>query len=289
MKRIDWARVAIGLGLLLAFPIRPTSVEGIAHPRGLSSWIDLSLLSTTAATVVLGLAYLSAVTAFVLRKRQGAAGTAAVLVLALAVHVTETQWPRGSGHHNGAMLPGAALAAYVVAWFASRRENIALEASAGIVGAAYALAGLSKVTGSGLAWAHGENVALHIATHSQSGAAWLRDFRMNVADSTWLCTGLGAGTLLIECTFLVFVWKRARKPYAIAAATMHGGISLLMGLHHFDWLFLALGVAWASTKLPRDHQFSSSETSDVPVAAVPRAGPGLPMRHNLSAEFSGLP
>jgi hypothetical protein len=196
--------------------------------------------------------YALAVAAFVLRLRPGLSGLLAAALLALATHLTESQWPPGIGLHNGALLPGGALTAYLIAHFVWRRRSLAerewvgIEAASGIVAAGYSLAGLSKLLGSGFGWAHGANLSIHIATHSHSGSAFMRPLRLAVAGNLPLCTALGIGTLLVECSFLAYTWQKARKPYAIVVALMHTSISILMGLHHFDWLFMAVGLAWAS-------------------------------------------
>lgn len=255
VTRPAFARVVIGLALLVAWPNpgRITRVSGIPYPHGLSALVDLSLLVQPAAVAVLTAAYGIAVIAFVLRVRQGISGLLAAGLLALVTHLTESQWPHGIGLHNGAILPGATLTAYSIAFLITRRRSLTerewfgVEAACGIVAAGYSLAGLSKLLGSGLGWAQGANLSIHIATHSHSGAAFMRPLRLWVAENVQLCTLLGIGTLLVECSFLAYTWQKARKPYAILVTCMHTSISILMGLHHFDWLFTAIGFAWAST------------------------------------------
>lgn len=258
MTRPNFARIVIGLALLVAWPNpgRITRIAGIPYPHGLSAIVDLSILVQPVVVAVMTGAYVLAVIGFVLRIRPGATGVTAACLLALVMHLTESQWPRGIGLHNGAILPGGTLTAYLIAWFVTRKRSIAerewfgVEAACGIVAAGYSLAGLSKVLGSGFGWAQGANLSIHIATHSHSGAAFMRPLRLSVAENLQLCTVLGIGTLLVECSFLAFTWQKARKPYAILVTCMHTSISILMGLHHFDWLFTAIGFAWASSPRP---------------------------------------
>jgi hypothetical protein len=258
LRRPAGARLALGLSLALAWPspAKMLAYRGIPHPRGLSALVELSFLAHPVAGIALTLAYAVAVVAFVSRIRPGLTAGIAAVLLALATHLYESQLPVGIGRHNASLLPGAVLSAYALAHVLTRRRDtdtrdwFGIEAGAGIVAAGYVLAGSSKLLGSGIAWAEGSNLALHIATHSYSGVAFMRPLRLWVADNHSLCTVLGAGTLLLECSFALFVLREARKPYALLATAMHSCISLLMGLHHFDWLFMTLGIAFASRATP---------------------------------------
>lgn len=230
------SRVLIGLSLFAAWASlgRILRVDGVPYPHGLSAIVDLSFLTRTPAAVVATLVYAAAVVAFL----RGSRGAAAIVVtlLALGTHLQECQWPGDAGVNGSPILPGAAVAAWAIAGSA--------EAACGIVGAVYLLAGTSKILASGLAWAGGANLAIHIVSHAYEGLPALLPFRLAIADSPALCSAFGVATLILECGAVVFVVPAARKPMAVVLSAMHIGIGLLMGLHHYEFVFLVLGLAW---------------------------------------------
>ena len=241
-------------------------VDGIPYPRGLSALVDLSWLVTPAAALVTTVLFGACALVFA-RARSGALAAAAVMsaLLALGTHLFASQWPGDAGSNRATSLPGASLAALVLVTLvagrgvrgASRderaRERLGVDAAAGIVAASYALAGLSKLSGSGVGWAMGQNLAMHIASHAFYGVAWLRPLRESVAEQLWLCTALGVATLVIECSFVLFVLRPMRLAYAALGSAMHLGIGAIMGLHHYDWMLGMLGVAlWSAAHDARE-------------------------------------
>ena len=236
MTSISMGRVFVGLSLLISW----LSMSSMLSENGLP--YPLSLLLHPISVVALTLAYLAASAAFVLRFQQGLAGVMAFALLALGAYLEAYRLPAGVGHSK--FLPGAALAAYLVAYLAAKRQRVeqresqGQEAACGIVGAAYALAAISKLWNSGLSWASGRFLALLIAGHSYLGPDFAQPLRLAIANNPILCRFLAATTLMIECSGPLFIWPPARKPYAIAATIMHLGIGLLMGLTYLDWIFL---------------------------------------------------
>jgi hypothetical protein len=196
--------------------------------------------------------FMVALVAWVARKREGAAAVVMIGLLWVAESLALSEWADDVGGNKAAVLPVASLFAYTVtqAWSrrrgddAVRTERLAVEAACGVCAAAYCLSGVSKVWESGLMWASGSNLALHITVHGWRGVEALIPFRLAVAEILPLCTLFGVGTLLVECGYLFFVVPALRKPLSIAATLMHLAIGLVMGLHHYDWMFVEIGLAW---------------------------------------------
>lgn len=217
--------------------------DGLSHPRGVAGLVDLGWLAHAPAQVALAVLLVVALAAFV---RWGGAAAALLAggVLLLSAWLHAWQWPPGSGVDNGVTLPAATLLAWGVGAFLAdplQARRAGREAACGVVAAAYLLAVASKLHGSGPGWASGQNLALHIAIHDAGG--WLSPLRQWVVDSPRVTGLLGVGTLLIEGAAPLFLWERCRRPWAVLAVGLHVGISLLMGLHHYDWLLVVLGLA----------------------------------------------
>jgi hypothetical protein len=254
MNRALFARCCLGLGLLLAWgsSSQILRVEGTPHPRGLSAFLDLSPLTTPWAYGMLTGLFLMATLAFVRRWHTCLALSLAVGLMALGAHIQTAQWPGRLGVNGSLVLPGACGVACLVAIGLGRlrgagaqtMERYGLDAACGIAAAGYTLAAINKLAGSGVAWASGSNLALHITVHAYTGAEALLPLRLAVADNLTLCALLGLGTLLIEGGFGLFIFFQLRKHLALLATLMHLGISLFVGLHHFDWMFVVLGLGF---------------------------------------------
>ncbi len=246
-------RTLLVLGLLATWGslVRVLQVEGVPHARGLSAMVPLEALVSMPGFVVSTGLFGVAAAAFLWRRREGWAAVGMVLLYALMGHLQSAQWALEAHQANRALvLPGAALIVYALvrAWVLrrghgrDRADAWGLEGACGVAAACYTLAGASKLLGSGTAWADGSNLAMHVAVHAHNGVAALLPLRMAVADSLALCEVFGTLTLTVEASFFLFVFPALRRPYALAAAAMHVGIALVMGLHHYDWMFVVLGL-----------------------------------------------
>ncbi len=254
MNRPHLARLAVSLSLLMAWATlgRVSQVAGTPHPRGLSALVDLSALTKPAFMAAATVVFLIALGAFAIGRKAELAGLSMAAMLALGGHVQVSQWPVDHGANRALVLPGAAILAYALALIWSRwrklddcdAERVGINAACGIAAATYFLAGLSKLSASGIAWVSGGNLSLHILVHSQAGQPWLLPLRTAIANIPWLCTAFGVGTLLIECSFLLFVLPQCRRFLALGALSLHLGIALALGLHHYDWMFMTLGLGF---------------------------------------------
>lgn len=264
-----WSLFALGLFVTWISQSRVLDVRGIQHPRGLAAFVDLSFFVTPIGALVATLVYVASLFAIV-QGRHRLAGCASVgLWLGLSTHVAECQWPTDLGVAHATAMGGAAMVAYTIAHVLTRRrspperDRLALEAIAGVVAASYALAGASKLLGSGVRWAEGRNVALHIASHALASPSPLTPFRLAVATHPTAIGALGIGTLLIECGFVFFVVPRSRPVFALLSAAMHLSISLLMGLHHEEWMLMVLGVAVLTSTHEREAQLARATTATI--------------------------
>lgn len=241
-------RTSVGVGLLMAWGSfgRVLDVDGLPHAPGVLAALPMNAGVAGAATVV----FLVALAAFVGQRAEDAAAAVLVVLLAAATQAQAWQWPGDQGANGATMLPGAAL----IAWWVARRfggddlvrRRRGVDAACGIVAAAYFIAATSKVTVSGLQWASAGNIGLQIAAQAALVGGPLHTLRGAVAEEPVLCGGLGVATLFIEGGALLFVWPRARPTLTGLLVGMHVGISLLMGLHHYDWMFTMLGLGLAS-------------------------------------------
>jgi len=103
---------------------------------------------------------------------------------------------------------------------------------------------------SGFAWASPGNIGLQIATQGSLVGEPFQSLRLHVASWRPVCGFIGVATLFLEGGALVYLWPSARMRHAVALVIMHLGIGLLMGLHHYDWMFTALGWALWSARPP---------------------------------------
>jgi hypothetical protein len=269
------ARAVLALGLVLGWASlgRLLLVDGLPHaPWGLDG-LPMNGAVAATATVV----FVLALGAFLIERRPDLAYDAPLatrggtgegthvslfapqdlgaigLVALFALGTTAMEWQSapGMGINGATTLPGATLLAW---WIARRMRNDGVEAACGVVGACYALAAMSKVYTSGFAWASAGNIALQIATQAWLAPEPLRALRLAVASLPELCSFVGIATLFIEGGAILFVLPRARLPMAALIVAMHLGISALMGLHHYDWMFTALGWAVLGGRVERAGQ-----------------------------------
>jgi hypothetical protein len=241
-------RTSVGLGLLLAWGSlgHVTRTAGMPYaPLGLDA-----LPMNGGIALGFTLVFLGAWTAFVRGRAPDLAAVIIVMLFALGNQILEWQQPPGVGVNGATALPGAALTAWWVARRTSRtpdeRTHRGVEAACGIVAASYALAMLSKVYTSGFTWASAGNMGMQIATQGYLVPEPFQSVRLAAAASTPLCAALGVATLILEGGALLFVLPALRVPIAALLVGMHVGISALMGLHHYEWMFTALGWALVS-------------------------------------------
>jgi hypothetical protein len=96
-----------------------------------------------------------------------------------------------------------------------------------VVAGAYFFAGLAKLVHSGPAWVTSDNMRWIL--YGAGDSPW----GLFVADRPWLAHAVAAGTLVLELTFPLVLWKPAAAwLYVPGAVALHVGIWLAMGLDY---------------------------------------------------------
>ena len=145
---------------------------------------DLLMQPGRSWSPAIAVALLCAMTLGIVAFALGRATTAAaalVLALATAGSVIDALRIGGSGEHHAKYLPFIALSGWLIATL-TRQGPRAWDAAAGAVGGAYVVSGISKLSGSGLAFVQSGAVALLIAERADP-VTWLGRLRMSLAES----------------------------------------------------------------------------------------------------------
>jgi hypothetical protein len=96
-----------------------------------------------------------------------------------------------------------------------------------VVAGAYFFAGFAKLLYSGPAWVTSDNMRWILYSTSRS------DLAMFIADRPWLAHSLAGGTLLLELSFPLVLWKaKAAWVFVPSAIALHAGIWVTMGLDY---------------------------------------------------------
>jgi hypothetical protein len=101
----------------------------------------------------------------------------------------------------------------------------------------YLAGGLMKA--SGAQWWDGDAIwrSVMLPEYRQLDFSWL-------ADHPWIARVSGWMVLLVETGYPIFIWpRRTRRPWILAAAAMHLGIALFMGLGIFAAIMIVFTVA----------------------------------------------
>ncbi len=133
-----------------------------------------------------------------------------------------------------------------------------------VVAGAYFFAGFAKLLYSGPAWVTSDNMRWILYSTSRS------DLAMFIADRAWLAHLLAGGTLLLELTFPLVLWKaKAAWVYVPSAIALHAGIWLAMGL---DYSAQAATVLVVLTNWPAAGEWVRRRASSI--RSAPRSAPG---------------
>lgn len=118
------------------------------------------------------------------------------------------------------------------------------EAACGVVAAVYTLAGLAKVRGAGALFLDPDYLGTLVLERAFHVAAPLAQLRLALAESRALVTLGALSTLILELGGALFVFRRARRPLALALVLMHAGIAVAMGYVYVQWAAVVLGLAF---------------------------------------------
>lgn len=124
----------------------------------------------------------------------------------------------------------------------SARYGWPTRAAAVVVAGGYFFTGLSKLVFSGPAWVLSDNLrwALYVSSDAQSVPNGVSLF---IADRPWLAHLLAAGTLLLELTFPLVLWRpRVAWAFVLGSAALHASIWATMHLDYSAWAVTAAVV-----------------------------------------------
>lgn len=258
LKRPVWYRAILATVMLVCAAASAWAIHeqaGTYYPRGIGSWVDLTVLHQPSVLAAMVLVSAVALISWVVRYRQLSSGTVAFVTIALLSITEHALGPEDLGVRHAKFLPGAVLFFYLLFYAAYRRERGSVReahgtaAACGAIGATYFLAFLSKVVGGGLTWGQGGGLGLIIASQSGDGSSLLGALRGAVAIRPYLVDSLSIGTLIVEATALLFVFPRARRAVALTTTAMHLGIFVLVGFGYvFLWSPVVLSWAFSSTR-----------------------------------------
>jgi hypothetical protein len=134
-----------------------------------------------------------------------------------------------------------------------------------LIALTYFVTGVQKLVHSGLAWVTSDNMRWILYAAASEGRAVSKTPALFVADHPWLATSSAALLLGLELLFPLALFSRRARPLLVAAAAaMHAGTWLLLGLDYWVWAAVVAAVFLLGEPLtPGD------PTGRLPVAAAP--------------------
>lgn len=251
----DWRKRALfSVALVLAVGSamsESAALDRLPYPRGLATVLPLAFLGTPTGQGLAAIAVLLLLGLFVAGKRVQLAGWGVFVIVMLLHAVTRSVHPDETDRTQGAQLPCATLAAWLIGTaiaprLSRDREALGQALASGVVAAGYTMAAISKLRLSGLGWIDGRMLALLIWERGEGAGFPFDAIRHTVGASPALAT-LGMTTVLVlEGSGALFLFRRARRPYAAAMIGFHLTAGLLLGYPHLDWAFTVLSWAWVA-------------------------------------------
>jgi len=161
------------------------------------------------------------------------------------------QWTQGAdyGLTHGKYLPWLILLAWVAT--RSRPKGSFVEMASGFAAACYAMAGLAKLLGAGLAWGRAGSLAMLVRERSY-GDSVLATFRRAVSEFPIVVELAGWLALGIELAGVALLFPRLRVGYTIVVIAMHQSIGLLLGYYYWDWSAAMIALALSARARARD-------------------------------------
>lgn len=227
-------------------------LAAVILPLGMAHYIDVSFMFAEPYA----LANAALVTIFALLgffKK----GRIYYLLALLALHLQYiSRYSQGEISHGSNFTATALLALALAALFfarSGRRRKLAFGLFIFLIGLGYTSAGMSKLVGSGLAWADGHHLHMWIEQRaadkiSQNGAYELNFVQHLMLDYHWLATVTLAFGMLSELMGFLLWFRKTRWIEATILIVMHYGIYLTMSINfrsYFIIIFL-VGYPWGS-------------------------------------------
>lgn len=215
-------RSVLAIGLLTSWRLL-TMMGALSSPtpRGV---LGQALLLPWAAIL-----FLVCLMLFILRRAHLWAGIAVCALLWLSNFAFN---PQAQEHAH--VMPIAVLFAYMAAsllrGLSPAAEETAWEASCAIIGAAYTMAGLSKLRYSGLDWVNDHHLRVLMANTAASSEGFLGQLRAWLSQSPLFALLGSFYALAVELSGIAMLSRRLRPYYAAAILFLHLQIYLGMGI-----------------------------------------------------------
>lgn len=169
------------------------------------------------------------------RNRRAGLWSALAFALVFLAWEGALRW-HGQDRDQAYIVPIAALFAYACAGLAARpgadADEAGWDAACAVIGAAYVMAGLTKLWRSGPAWLDPSGIQVNIASQVPSCTGLLKTAREWMSHSSGFARFSAAATVVLELGGTAMIWPRLRRGYVTA----------LFGLHVM--IFLGMGIAW---------------------------------------------
>ncbi len=272
----DWRKrlaLAIALGVAGGGVMSQTqALDPLPYARGLATLLPLAWWSSEAGQTVAAAAMVCLLGLFVAGRRAPLAGWGFFVIVLVLHAVVRSVHPDETDRTQGAQMPCATLVAWLVGSALAPRlgrepDELGGTLACGVVGAGYTMAALSKLLASGLGWVDGPTLALMIYERGTGAGEPFETLRHAIGTSPRLCAIGMAGALAMEASGWLFVFRTARRPYAMAAFSFHLTSGLLLGYPHFDWAFTTLAWAWAAGGSRARPRGPSAPAAPMPTAA----------------------
>jgi hypothetical protein len=112
-----------------------------------------------------------------------------------------------------------------------------------VVAGVYFFCGFAKLMKSGPAWFTSDNLRWVMASGARSAKPPTQAVAQFIADHDLLAHALALGTLAIELSFLLVLFRaRLRPVYVAAAVSLHVGIWVTLGLDYWSWVAAVIVV-----------------------------------------------
>ncbi|MEA3075933.1 MAG: hypothetical protein QOF60_841 [Actinomycetota bacterium] len=248
--KVAWFRAAMAAIVLLRIVLWPFA-QLAGTPRALLAppWFLRWLPGMPPAAVIVAVQVVGVAGAVVaISRRKGAANGFVIAWLAF-LFLAGLKTSTGKILHNDVTL---LLAAVPLVLHRKDDDDATwpIEVAVVALAAIYFLCGYQKLVHSGLAWVTSDNMRWILYDAAASGRAPTAAVATAIADTPWAAHVTAAMLLGLELTFPVVVFvRKARLPYAIAAATLHTGTWLTLGLDYWSWSLVALVVLAMSSAI----------------------------------------
>jgi hypothetical protein len=249
VKRVAWFRAAMAAIIVVRIGLWPFA-QLAGTPRALLAppWFLRWLPGMPPAAVIVAVQVVGVAGALLAISRRRHAAQGFVVAWLAFLFLAGLKTSTGKVLHNDVAL---LLASFPLVLQRDDDEGEwPIDAAVVVLAAIYFLSGYQKLVHSGLAWVASDNMRWVLYDAAASGRAPTASIATAIADTPWAAHAAAAMLLGLELTFPVVVFvRKARLPYAIAAAALHTGTWLTLGLDYWSWSLVALVVLAMSSAI----------------------------------------